>query len=227
MGRQYCTVTRSVPFFQEEGETQNNPENDSQSENLVDETTPPQGNDSGDDGDSEPEPEPEPEPNPGPAPGPESLSGGPGADTLSGDSGDDLLRGGLGNDSLTGGGGNDTLFGGMGNDTLFGGDGNDLLLGRMGEDYLVGGDDNDQFLFEGADRGADTIADFSRGYDKILISSAFGVSSIQIGTVGSLTAGQFGIDDSGKLYFHDGQQEVHIATLLSITTLSLDDFGLV
>lgn len=204
MGRQYCAVTK--------GETQNNPENDSQSENLVDETTsPPQGNDSGgdgDDGDSEPEPE----------PGPESLSGGPGADNLSGDSGDDLLRGGLGNHSLTGGGGNDTLFGG---------DGNDLVLGRMGEDYLVGGDGNDQFLFEGADRGADTIADFSRGYDKILISSAFGVSSIQIGTVGSLTAGQFGIDDSGRLYFHDGQQEVHIATLLGITTLSLDDFGLV
>src|SRR5437868_10143977 len=49
--------------------------------------------------------------------------------------------------TITGGAGNDTLDGGAGSDTLIGGAGNDI--------YVV--DDSFDFVFEGANKGTDTV----------------------------------------------------------------------
>jgi len=80
-------------------------------------------------------------------------------------------------DSLTGSIGGNFLAGLGGNDSIFGGDGHDTLSGGLGRDSLVGGAGRDVFLFQNLlDMGvrsaaADVIVDFSRGFDKIDLSS--------------------------------------------------------
>ena len=110
--------------------------------------------------------------------GPDTLDGGAGNDDLDGREGNDSLIGGEGNDTLDGGVGNDTLDGGVGNDTLFGWTGNntliggaddDTLYGGHGEDSLEGGGGADSFVFRRW-QGADTIADFEDGIDRIDLS---------------------------------------------------------
>ncbi len=94
------------------------------------------------------------------------LSGGAGVDRLYGYGGDDHLFGGTGVDWLYGGSGDDVLDGGAGADTLSGGAGADTLVGSIGSDVLTGGAGEDMFRFASGD-GADTIADFTDGEDRI------------------------------------------------------------
>lgn len=101
--------------------------------------------------------------------GNDTLTGGAGNDMLVGNAGNDTLVGGLGDDNLQGGAGNDALTGGAGNDALDGGAGNDVLNGGLGNDRLFGGAGNDVFRFTDLG-GADGIADFTRGQDRIDVS---------------------------------------------------------
>ena len=85
-----------------------------------------------------------------------------GNDTMRLSSFADKMRGYSGNDKLYGNGGNDVLFGNEGDDTLAGGADNDVLLGGSGRDRFV-------FASSAASANADSIRDFERGVDKILL----------------------------------------------------------
>ncbi len=69
-------------------------------------------------------------------------------------------------DTLTGDARDNRLSGGEGADTLSGGAGADILIGGAGSDVLTGGAGDDLFRFASGD-GADTIADFTDGEDRI------------------------------------------------------------
>jgi Ca2+-binding RTX toxin-like protein len=93
----------------------------------------------------------------------DSLWGDKGNDTLWGYDGNDFIYGGVGSDTLNGGDGNDKLNGGNGSDTLYGGKGNDALHGLSG---------SDRFVFDimlSASTNQDTIKDFTKGTDKIVL----------------------------------------------------------
>lgn len=97
---------------------------------------------------------------------------------------------------ITGNSGNNLLKGMNGNDSLLGGTGNDVLVGGAGNDRLTGGDGTDQFLFgSGAvfaqtQFGTDTITDFLKGTDKLVLSKlSFNVLTSAIG--GNLLATEF------------------------------------
>lgn len=98
--------------------------------------------------------------------GADQLYGGDGDDDLYGGINNDILYGGNGNDRLFGGNGADVLYGGNGDDHLVGGPGNDILDGGPGDDILHGGIGRDTFVFR---QGNDTIQDFQRGIDTILL----------------------------------------------------------
>jgi Tol biopolymer transport system component len=98
-------------------------------------------------------------PTPTASPTDPAATGTTGNDSLGGTAGDDELGGGPGSDALTGGAGHDRLAGGPGSDTLTGGTG----PGSM-----------DSFVFDAAlKRNVDTITDFERSYDQILLDDAF------------------------------------------------------
>ena len=112
--------------------------------------------------------------------GNDSVYGQLGNDKIYGGRGSDVIIGGANSDKLFGGAGSDILRGGLQNDKLFGGKGNDFLYGGDGHDVLTGGAGSDVFVFD-AYGGNDTITDFSKGYDKILITSALAsFSSLEI-----------------------------------------------
>lgn len=97
---------------------------------------------------------------------------------------------------ITGNSGNNLLKGMNGNDLLLGGKGNDVLVGGAGNDQLTGGGGADQFLFgSGAvfaqtQFGADTITDFLKGTDKLVLSKlSFNVLTSAVG--GNLLATEF------------------------------------
>jgi Ca2+-binding RTX toxin-like protein len=130
--------------------------------------------------------------------GDDVLNGDGTANALSGNNGDDLIRGGSGNDVLHGNNGNDELEGWADNDTLYGDNGNDSLSGDAGDDLLLGGNGNDTLRGgAGADRfdfsailanagkgggiGNDTITDFQRGIDKLVLDAGDGIKSQKIG----------------------------------------------
>lgn len=112
------------------------------------------------------------------------LFGKSGNDILIGDDGNDLIRGGQGNDYLLGGEGRDSILGNKGQDILNGGIGEDIVFGGLDDDcldggtdndYLIGGRGNDQFVYR-PQSGKDKIIDFSKGHDKIDLTS-FGFTS--------------------------------------------------
>ncbi|MDX2212828.1 MAG: calcium-binding protein [Oculatellaceae cyanobacterium bins.114] len=82
--------------------------------------------------------------------------------------------------TIVGNAGANNLEGGEGSDTLNGGDGTDTLLGGIGNDFLTGGAGDDQFLYTtNVSAGRDTITDFSRDNDKIVLSrTIFGLTSL-------------------------------------------------
>lgn len=100
-----------------------------------------------------------------------------GNDRINGSGASDRLAGFAGNDILNGAGGNDVLEGWSGNDQLLGGAGNDVLAGGRGKDALTGGAGNDYFDFNALNECGsssttrDVITDFTRGQDKIDLST--------------------------------------------------------
>jgi Ca2+-binding RTX toxin-like protein len=82
-------------------------------------------------------------------------------------------------ENLVGGSGNDILAGNILVNDIQGSAGNDRISGGGGSDFLRGGAGNDGFLYNGVISGTatnffgtDTITDFVRGQDKILLSKA-------------------------------------------------------
>ncbi len=133
--------------------------------------------------------------------GNDTVIGGAGNDWLYGNTGRDLLQGNAGNDALFAGNGNDMLMGDDGNDTLSAGAGRDRITGGLGQDFLFGGLGADRFIFGAtADSSAatfDTITDFTRGADKIVLAGLDGDLSF-IGTAAFTAAGQVRIVATGS-----------------------------
>ncbi len=167
------------------------------------------------------------------------LWGGDGNDQLSGDAGNDVLNGEGGDDTLSGGDGVDNFDGGAGDDMLDGGAGDDFLAGGSGLDGLTGGSGSDLFYLAAPDSGADEIADFAPGSDKLLVSAnGFGGGLTPEGSVSlvsdsnpsaSAAGGQFLFDtDDGRLLWDaDGigsGAAVLVATLTSHSSLAASDF---
>ena len=115
---------------------------------------------------------------------PDLLAGGNGADTISGGELEDILRGDLGNDLLQGDGGDDLLEGGSGADELRGGLGNDILVGGDDNDLLFGNEGEDLFIVRG-NNGADTIADFEVGTDRIMLVAGLRFADLRIASDGA------------------------------------------
>lgn len=132
------------------------------------------------------------------APGHDTIYSGNGADTLYGDNGNnrdgnasggnDVIYAGNGSDLIWGEGGNDSLYGELGNDTIYGGSGDDTLFGGLGADTLTGGAGNDFFTFNATTTWSDsnlssldTIADFTRGSDKIDVRPLLGATDLAFG----------------------------------------------
>ncbi len=80
---------------------------------------------------------------------------------------DNVIIGNSGNNLLKGLDGNDTLIGSAGNDTLMGGKGNDILTGGDGSDSFLFGSGA---IFNTSDFGVDSVSDFIKGSDKIILS---------------------------------------------------------
>ncbi|PKB19459.1 hemolysin type calcium-binding protein [Novosphingobium kunmingense] len=108
--------------------------------------------------------------------------GGNGDDLLNGDGSANTIHGFNGDDTIRGGSGNDTLYGDNGNDRLEGWSGDDVLVGGRGDDVLVGGAGRDQFDFSQVKSvGTDTITDFVRGEDLLLLGEGMGLRSVKTG----------------------------------------------
>lgn len=165
----------------------------------------------------------------------EKLIGSKYNDTLSGNS--------LAN-SLSGSTGNDVLRGAAGNDVLNGGSGDDLLVGGTGLDQLTGGSGKDRFDFNSIGEslansrvrgdGPDVITDFTRGQDKIDLSTIDANSAVSgnqafktvIGSTSSFSAaGQLRMTN-GVLYGNvDADSAAEFAiSLVGITALGTSDF---
>jgi hypothetical protein len=107
-----------------------------------------------------------------------TLTGTEGNDTLAGQAGADRILGLGGDDVLRGMDGNDALLGGAGRDRLGGGNGNDTLDGGAGDDRFWGGAGADVYVF-GSGAGADTIHDFDRTRDDLVLSSGEWLGTVQ------------------------------------------------
>lgn len=116
------------------------------------------------------------------------LDGGTGEDSLDGGSGNDRLFGSIGHDYLFGGTDHDYLDGGADNDTLIGGNGSDILVGGIGNDTLAGNNGSingdafiDWFVFRHPNEIGDTVQDFTKGLDKIVLNGTnFGLAKTNL-----------------------------------------------
>lgn len=105
------------------------------------------------------------------------IGGRPGQDPRS-DLGPPTHPGTPGNDAILSGPGQDTIAGGLGNDTLSGGGGADTFLYTLGD-------------------GSDTVTDFERGIDRLVILGASAVTLSSNGGVAVVT-----LDDGSQITLH-------------------------
>ena len=120
------------------------------------------------------------------------------------------LAGNGGGNGLVGNKGANTLSGLGGNDTLKGGAGADRLVGGLGADLLKGGAGADDFVFAAGHStpGArDTIADFARGRDDIVLSGL----DAHLGRSGDQA---FSLDGGGSFAAGEIRQKVTSSGLL-------------
>ena len=154
---------------------------------------------------------------------------------------------GTGNDganTLTGNAAANRLDGGRGNDSLLGGEGDDSLHGGLGLDTLTGGAGNDRFVFDKAilAANADTILDFTRGADTIVLENAqfkglaagaFNANALAIGTAATQADDRIVYDPAtGRIWYDaDGSgaaAQILFATLASPpATLAASDFTVI
>jgi RTX calcium-binding nonapeptide repeat (4 copies) len=111
--------------------------------------------------------------------GDDNLRGGQGNDVVQGSEGSDTVNGNIGNDTVDGGNGDDVVFGGQNDDVLTGGSGDDDIVGDIGFDILTGGFGADLFVLQ-ANKGTDTITDFSSEDSFDLISGGLSAANLDI-----------------------------------------------
>lgn len=129
-----------------------------------------------------------------------TRDGGSGNDTLTGSFAAESMNGQGGNDVLYGRAGNDRLNGGSGADRLFGGDGNDILTGDIGNDALDGGSGADTFVFR-AGQGADSVASFARGTDKLVFAGVGSAATdFASATIGGVSGTNVTFDAGGSVF---------------------------
>jgi serralysin len=140
--------------------------------------------------------------------------------------------------------GADRLEGGAGNDSLSGGAGDDRLIGGAGADSLSGGTGLDSFVFLTASESSpvtstrDTIADFLRGSDRIVVSAVdanqglLGDQAFRLDTDRSFSAGEIRqtVTSSGLVleFNTNADTTVEMALLLTgiLSPLAATDFEL-
>lgn len=144
--------------------------------------------------------------------GNDTVYAGEGVDFFGGDAGNDYMDAGASNDTLFGWTGNDTLIGGAGSDLLSGEQDNDRLMGGLGNDTLWGGAGADVFVYANGG-GADIIADFVRGTDKIELS----------GYTSSIVSSIAYASGHATITFSAG----HTLTIYNVSGLTADDFTFV
>lgn len=149
---------------------------------------------------------------------------------------DNHLLGLDGDDALKGGYGADRLEGGRGDDHINGRGGNDRLLGGRGLDVLAGGAGNDVFVFRSAEdagpsaAGAERIVDFTRGHDRIHMTS-MDANNLQDGDQAFHFKGGAGFSgQAGELRFalvdEKGLRHDHTSVSADINGDSIADFYL-
>jgi len=135
--------------------------------------------------------------------GSDLISGEGGNDLLFGYNGIDIVYGGAGNDTIGGGNGADTLQGENGNDEIDGDAGNDFIMGGAGTDQLRGGDGldiinggtgADVIAWDAGDTGADTIAGFVLGEDKLWFGTGYFADEPDVELIDVLTVFDQGDD---------------------------------
>jgi hypothetical protein len=85
---------------------------------------------------------------------------------------DDFVTAASGDDQVSGGAGSDWISGGDGKDRLNGDAGDDVVIGGPGKDTLRGGPGADDFVFNTAiaKAGRDTLVDFEKNLDNVVLS---------------------------------------------------------
>lgn len=108
------------------------------------------------------------------------VFGDAGNDVITGEWGADRLYGGVGDDRLDGGDDHDMVDGGDGNDIVRGGNGDDRIYGGVGADQLYGDGGRDRFVWRSLAEGGDTVQDFDRGQDRLVIDgdAVGGITSV-------------------------------------------------
>jgi Ca2+-binding RTX toxin-like protein len=142
--------------------------------------------------------------------------------------------------SLTGNASSNDLSGLANNDSLNGGLGNDRLTGGDGLDTLTGGGDADTFVFgPPIAASADRITDFQHKLDVLEFQTKFyrlaagplDPGLLENNTVATLGYAQFLFNGkTGQLFWDDdgiAGKSTLLATLVGVTSLSVDDFSIV
>jgi hypothetical protein len=119
--------------------------------------------------------------------GDDFMRGGQGNDVVQGNDGNDQVNGNIGNDTVDGSDGNDVVRGGQNEDIINGGAGDDTLYGDIGVDILTGGSGADVFVLQ-ANRGTDTITDFSADDSFGIIAGELDVANLNVTASGSDSA---------------------------------------
>ncbi len=114
------------------------------------------------------------------------------------------------NNTITGNTANNILNGGLGADTLNGGGGDDLLFGGQGNDNLTGAAGLDKFYFSNVTNfsslGVDTLTDFAKGSDKLVLSKTLFTSvgdsliASELATIATSSATELGVAGSSSAF---------------------------
>jgi VCBS repeat-containing protein len=133
--------------------------------------------------------------------------------------------------------GNDTLIGTIQADTINGRAGNDTLIGGAGRDTLTGGAGNDIFVFNATAVSSDStvalmdvITDFTRGADKIDLTSLLGTTDLVWGGTTPVANGVWYANVGGVTYVYadvngDTTPELAIQLTGNLSLSNTDFFG--